>query len=403
MPEPTPGAKDRLSRLLEALSRRGSAPNGDLGADAARSDGLHRAALAWEPVPRLPIAFSWPDPGTAEFPLLPNGSIYRDPESMLYNELVGAFGLGIAARRLGGDAGTPGDDLAPCVRPNWGTVLVASILGGEAEQTGDHTPWIRRNEERPISLEAIAEADPDPASSGWMPRVLETYEAYRELLALWPELAAAIRITLPDLQGPLDTVEMLRGADLFIDLLDRPELAAAALRRAAEIQVACARLLESLTRESPAGHSHQHGFLVRGNILIRCDSGVMISPELYREVVAPADESLLSELGGGGMHSCGRIGHAVPAMLELPSILCLDFGQSFMNDIDALYPLARARRIPFLRVQPTPAELADGSILRRFPTGVSLHCPVASAREARELFDAYTKSAARTAQGETAK
>ncbi len=374
---------DSLTRLLEALSRR----RPGLGAEAARSDALHRAALAWEPVPRLPVAFSWPDPGSREFPLPSNGEKYRDPASMLYHELVGAFGFGFAAAGFG-------DDRAPCVRPDWGTVLVASMLGGHAEQTGDHTPWIRRDEARPITMDAIAEADPDTARAGWMPRVVETFEAYRELLAPWPDLAGAIRITLPDLQGPLDTVEMLAGADLFIDLLDRPELAAAALRRVAEIQVACARFLARFTRDGPEGHSHQHGFLLRGGILVRCDAAVMISSELYRNIVAPADEYVLSSLGGGGMHSCGRIGHAVPAMLDLTSIRSLDFGQSYMNDLDALYPQARARGVPFLRVQPEPAELADGSIVRRFPTGVSLYRPVASEDEARRLFSAYVEATA---------
>lgn len=389
-------SKDRLSRLLEALSGAIPGPRG-LEAQGARSDALQAAALSYQEVVRLPIGFSWPLESEGRFPPLANSAIYADPAAMLYNELAAAWnGLSISERCLGEGFR---DDLPLSIRPNWGTVLVASLLGGEAEQTGESTPWIRRREDRPLSLEAIAEAEPELRTAGWLPRVLETYGAYQDLLEPWPELAAAIHLTLPDLQGPLDSVEQLAGEDLLVDMLDRPDLAARAFLRAAEIQVACARLLEPLTRDGPEGFSHQHGFLLKGRILIRCDSAVMISPELYRDLVAPADEFVLSSLGGGGIHSCGKIDHVAPQILGLASVTSFDFGQSFLNDVDALYAQARARLIPLLRVQPRPEELRDASVLRRFPTGVSLYYPAASEAEARDLLGAYIAAAARLQNG----
>lgn len=373
--------RDKLKRLLDALGE------AQLWERGKRSDELQRSALEYEAVERLPVIFSWPQTDGSTFVPLSNSSIYRDPTAMLYNELVSAWDLSIANRE------GLGDELAPSIRPNWGTVIVASILGGMAEQRSESTPWIRRSEEPP-SLEAIAEADPDIATAGWVPRVLETYQAYQELLAPYPELASALKITLPDLQGPLDTVEQLTGEELLVELLENPQLAARAFMRAAELQLACARLLAPFTSDGPEGFSHQHGFLVKGQILIRCDSAVMISPELYRDLVAPADEFVLSELGGGGLHSCGRIGHAVPEMLKLPSLASFDFGQSSMNDVDSLYSLARERRIPFLRVEADKEELSNGSILRRFPTGVSLHCRVESLEEALSTFNSYLDRAA---------
>lgn len=380
---------DSLRRLLDMLAAR------DIGTQAAGADRLHRAALEYREVERLPIVFSFEHPEETPFQPLPNGSIYRDPAAMLYNELVSAWNTHIVL------TAELGDDLAPTVRPNWGTVLVASILGGKAEQSGEATPWIRRDAGRPVLLEEIADADPDISTSGWIPRVLETYAAYHEILAPYTELKDALRITLPDLQGPLDTVEQLLGADLFVDMIERPELACRAFLRAAELQVACARIFEPYVRDGPEGFTHQHGFLVKGGILIRCDSAVMISPGHYRDMVAPADALVLSAFGGGGIHSCGRIGHAVPEMLGMDPLRCFDFGQSFMNDVDYLYGAARERRIPFLRVQPGREELADGSILERFPTGVSLHYPAVSFDEARKIFAAYVRNCAtsHTARG----
>lgn len=384
--------KDQLSRLLDHLGAINRTKPVALAARTARADARHQAALEYRSVDRLPLVFSYPLPADFPFQPLPNATIYRDPAAMLYNELVSAWEISIAARASGG---APGDDLAATVRPNWGTVLVASVLGGFAEQTEDNTPWIRRNDEKPITLEQIADANPEVATAGWVPRVLDTYAAYRELLAPYPGLASGIRVTLPDLQGPLDTAEQLLGADLFIDMMERQDLCAKAFTRAAEIQLACARLFAPYIQDGQTGYIHQHGFLVKGGVLIRCDSAVMISSQLYGDLVAPADELVLAGLGGGGVHSCGKIEHAVPAILELPSIRCFDFGQSFMNDVDSLYALANQRRIPFLRVQPGRQELETGSIMDRFPTGVSLLYPAESREEAVRLFDCYQEGCLR--------
>ncbi|MFA6508028.1 MAG: hypothetical protein WCT14_18140 [Treponemataceae bacterium] len=369
--------KDRLSRLLDVLART------ELGRRNARSDELHRAALNYESVPRLPVTFAYPLPAGFDFQPFPNGAIYRDPAAMLYNELVSAWGTSIAGH------GFVGDDLPATVRPNWGTVIVATLFGGKAVQAEDATPWIARSPDAAMSLESIAEADPDVEHSGWVPRVLDTYAAYRDLLSPYPELAVALRITLSDLQGPLDTVEQLMGGDLFIEMVDHPDLAARAFMRAAELQTACARLFEPFVNDGPAGFSHQHGTLIKGRLLIRNDSAVMISPELYRDLVAPADELVLAAAGGGGVHSCGRVGYVAPRMFELPSIRCFDFGQSELNDVDDLYRRASEQRIPFIRVRPTKKELETGSISVRFPTGVSLRCELDSADEAKATFDRY--------------
>ena len=130
--------------------------------------------------------------------------------------------------------------------------------------------------------------------------------------------------------------------------------------------------LAPLVRDGPPGYSHQHGVMVRGNILLRVDSAVMISPEMYREQVAPHDERVLSSLGGGGVHCCGRLAHIADELLRLPSIACLDFGQPELNDVDAIYRAARARNVALTRVTPTEEELATGRIHERFPTGVNL-------------------------------
>ena len=84
---------------------------------------------------------------------------------------------------------------------------------------------------------------------------------------------------------------------------------------------------------------------------------------------------------------------AVPDMLALPSLRCLDFGQSHLNDVDAVYPQARARQIGLLRVRATREELTGGSIRRRFPAGATLLFEAGSLAEAQAAVAAYRQGA----------
>ena len=97
---------------------------------------------------------------------------------------------------------------------------------------------------------------------------------------------------------------------------------------------------------------------------------------------------------GGGIHSCGNFMHNIGAMLELPSLQCLDFGQSSLNDVDAIYAQAKPRRIALVRVQVTAEELRQGDIRRRFPTGVTLLHAAPSLEAARDSVTAYVRNVA---------
>ncbi len=351
----------------------------------AEIEDLHRHALSWEPVKRLPLVLSYPAPLDRWVPY-PHAEALADPEKMLFNELVCAWGTSICHRA------EVGDDLPCTVRANFGCVLIASMFGARIEQVEDNPPWVRSFETGSEFALAL-QRDPLDFTQGWCPRVIERYERYRTALASYPGLARIIKLVLPDLQGPMDTVELLRGSDLYMDLYEDPALVADALAKAATAQIGFARYLSRYVNDGPPGWTHQHGFLMRGTILIRVDSAIMLSPRMYREQIAPHDERVLHELGGGGLHSCGNVNLNGPDYLKVPSVQCLDLGQPDMNDLDKLYALARERRIPLLRVSVKETELTSGSVLRRFPTGVSLLHAAKSLEDARRIMADYLDAA----------
>lgn len=349
-----------LSRLLDFLSESADTER------ALTSENRFRQALDYDPVDRLPLVISGPLPPEARFRPFPHREVFTNPEKMLYNELVHAFETSIA------HSDRVQDDLPWTVRANFGTVLISSLFGAPVEQLEDNPPWIRHEAGSEIVLDAVLDRDPLDFSQGCCPRVVETMQAYHAILRKWPELYPQIHIVLPDLQGPLDNLELIRGSELLLELATEPDKVHEAMDLVATAQIEFARNLLPLATDGPPGYCHQHAVMQKGNILLRCDTAVMISAEMYRRQVAPHDERVLRELGGGGIHCCGCFQHLAPEFLRLPSLKCIDLGQPELNDVDGMYEQARVRKVPLIRVLASEEDLQTGAIQQRFPTGVTL-------------------------------
>jgi len=369
-----------LQALLDHLS-------GVLDSDhQEKIENRHRRALNWQPVDRLPVIVALSSPEELRFAPYRHGEVFNCPEKMLFNELVYAFNTSIASR----DA--LGDDLPCTIRANFGTVVIASMFGACVEQIDDNPPWVRHDGDSDTSLRGVLDHDPLDFSQGWCPRVVEMCRFYDSVLADYPQLKRLIKVVLPDLQGPFDNLELAVGSELFAELCTDEDLVCKALDAMATAQIGFARRLEPYVSDTSDNFSHQHATMIKGRILLRDDSVIMMSPEMYRSIVAPHDQRVLRELGGGGVHTCGKADRHLPAFLELPSIRCLDLGQSELNDIDGLYTQLKARRIPLTRVKVSRDDLASARIMERFDTGVSLLYEANSVLDAKETMDAYLRA-----------
>jgi len=353
----------------------------------------HRQTLNWEPVDRLPVIVALSESRELRFTPYPHGEVFDSPEKMLFNELAYAFNTSIASRDV------LGDDLPCTIRANFGTVVIASVFGSRVEQIDDNPPWVRHDGDSDTSLEAVLDHDPLDFSKGWCPRVVEMCQFYENVLADYPELKRLIQVVLPDLQGPFDNLELVVGSDVLAELCINEDLVCKALDAMATAQIGFARHLEPYVSERSDTLSHQHATMIKGRILLRDDSVLMMSPEMYRSIVAPHDERVLRELGGGGVHTCGKADGHLPAFLELPSIRCLDLGQPELNDIDGLYVQLKARRIPLTRVKVSMDDLAGARIMERFPTGVSLLHEADSVLDAKETMEAWLRATEKPVAG----
>ena len=342
----------------------------------------HRAALTYQPVDRLPLVFYLPYEGQDIRPY-PFAEAFEDPAKLMANELLAGFTSIHHALDLR-------DDAPYCLRPNLGTGIVASMFGSFIRLLENNPPWAEALGGLD-ALRTVAEGPLPPVTAGLGQRVIDQFAYFHAALADYPRCRAAFQITLPDLQGPFSTVELLWGSSIYVDLYDHADLVHALLAKVTAQMIAAVEAWRPYVREDiGAGFTWQHNVGVRGNLLIRDNSMILISPAMYREIVLPYDAKLCAAVGGAGIHFCGAGGHQVPNLLTIPACQTIDFGQPELNDLDAIYAQAAPRQVALTRFGVPPEALRAGPLKARFPTGVTLIHHPASVEEAHQLWAQYT-------------
>lgn len=355
-------------------------------AGVLNSERLHCDALNYRQIERLPIIASYPYPNDAKFQPFPHGEVFDNPEKMLFNQFLSAFDSGAYL------SCELGDDLPITIRADFGCVLIASMFGANIEQVENNPPWVRHSEEK-ISYEQIIQTSISDFNNGLIAKAADRYKFYKDVLKDYPRLSKLTNIVLPDLQGPFDNLELLRGSEVFLDMYSQKELFLKAMDVITDAQIELAKYFGQFTNDRIKGFSFQHGFALKGGILIRNDTSIMISPQMYDELVSPFDEKILKTFGGG-IHSCGNVDRIVQQFLSAKSIDCFDFGQSELNDIESVYPFASKRKIGLTRIAVSEQELLNGKIQKKYPTGVSLIFRAKSFEQAKKVIADYKKQPA---------
>jgi hypothetical protein len=363
---------DKLKELLKCLED---------GLDEKKlsdAEDAHRRALNYEEVERLPLIVTYPYPEDQRFMPFPHSDVFDDREKMLFNQFVDAFDtsvyLGMSINYY----------LPVTIRANFGCVLVASALGGSVQQVENNPPWIVHNKD--IPYQQIIDQGSADFSKGWLKKATSRYEFYIDVLKDYPKLQKVTNVVLPDLQGPLDNLELIRGSGFFMEMITERDLCIKAMEVLAKAQIEIAAHFSRFVTKRDDGLSFQHAFAIKGGILLRDDIAIMISPQMYGELVGPFEDRVLSALGGG-VHSCGVVDRIVPQILSLDNIECFDFGQAELNGVGSVYKLASPKKIALTRVTVTEEEIKSGKIMEKYPTGISLIFRAKSYEHARDVMN----------------
>ena len=90
--------------------------------------------------------------------------------------------------------------------------------------------------------------------------------------------------------------------------------------------------------------------------MLRNDSAMNLSPDLYREYAAPYDGWLLDHFGGGAVHFCGRGDHYIETLCALPGLYGINMSQPHLNDMETIYRNTVDKGIPLLAFSAARAE-----------------------------------------------
>ena len=346
-------------------------------------DRRYRATLACEPVDRPPLVVRPPFAARLQLPapwdaftVYPHRQAYNDPAAMMQNQLLGSVVPGMLLD----------DDHPLLIRADHGTIQIASLLGA----AGNKPTTIRRGSIR----SARRRPSPQWRKAGlpwtWTTAACSPVPSPRSgsFTTSSPLIPArqAIQIAMPDLQGPLDTADQLWGCGLFAAFYEEPELVDKLLGRIVDVMLLVADRFRvfATDRLDPFANA-QHAWQVPGRLLIRNDSAIMLSPQMYADQVRPHDQRLLLAVGGGSQHFCGNGQHLIQPMLDTAGMRGFDFGQPWLMDEDRIYAQTMTRRVPFTNHRPPREELLNGFARRRFPTGVVFTYEPRDFDDAREV------------------
>ncbi len=377
---------EKLDRLLESLEELLDE------AHVRRTERLHLDAMAFRPVPRLPLTLVYPPAGVTPFPY---AEAYEDPEKMLYNELI---------RTVGGTSTYTsvriGDDFPPHVRSNHGIGILSSLFGAHCRIINDTMPWVEHLE--PDALrKAVSRGVPD-LEQALGKRVLETHRFYRDTLARFPKCSRCIRITQPDLQGPFDIAHLLMGNDVFLAVVDEPGFVHELLALITDTYVAFRKLIDTqLTDAAGDGAVYLHGCLFGGKVLIKDDTAIInLSGEMHREFSKAYNDRIFAAFGGGSFHFCGPSRSWAHEAIDGPWLRGVNYGNPEMQDLAAEHAFWRDRKVPILlwgdslRLQRQEGGVLDQVRAAGIRTGMTLAVRVSDEKEARAVLAAHRREAA---------
>ncbi len=349
-------------------------------------DERYRRSLNYEAVDRPPLVVQPPFGGTLvlpepwnEFGHYSYAETFVNPSAMMQNMLLDRVVPGVIL----------GDDSPLCIRGNHGTVQIGSLLGGRWKLHEDNYPWIESFGSLEV-IEKIACSDELSTDGSVMPVSLDTLKFYRERLAQYPLCAKAIQISMPDLQGPMDNAELLWGSGIYYAFSDCPDLLEKLLSRIVDVMISVSGEYREFTHDRLDPHANtQHGYFIPGRLMIRNDSSIMLSPDVYSRFISPHDGRLLDAMGTGSIHFCGNGRHLVPEMLKIDSLRGLDLGEAHLMDCSEVFSLCRNHRVAVTNLRPSRDDIVSGTALDAFPTGVVFVYCTESIVDAEEVMAAY--------------
>lgn len=335
----------------------------------------HKKVLRFEPVEDICIRVNYPSP---EFKPYSIEEIHQDMGKMMFNELLNCYS-GIESR----------DYTIPMLRANYGVGTLASCFGLKSRIIDGNMPWVEHvstHELRKIVLKGI----PD-FGAGFDKKIIETYEFYEETLSKYPKCKEVIKLFHPDFQGPLDVAHLMYGSDIYMDMYDDPEFVHELINLVTDTYIDRMKRLKPCLNDETEEFCFHWMMLFPGKIVLRNDSAVNISTDMYQEFVRPYDNKIMEDIGKSTMHFCGRADHWFFDMARSEKIAACNFGHMSkyifgQEYLDFISPELKAMKKPVVLYVLTRDDIANFDFTR-YATGVTYTIDVKNKEEAKEVLE----------------
>lgn len=263
------------------------------------------------------------------------------------------------------------------VRTNYGVSIMTSQLGCRvvlmSREQGNLPTTRPLGEDAHAATIGRAKSDDDGASrtaairdaidrgvpdlrSGQGAMVFDCAERFAEIFAGHTEIAQSVILYHPDTQGPIDNAELAWGSDIFVAFYDSPDLVHQFLDLMTDHYIAF--LSKWFKLYPPPKYNAHWGNMLLGNVMLRDDSLMNLSPEIYRQFILKREERCLSSLGGGAIHFCGRGSHVIEAMGKIRGLTGINLSQPELNEMETIYHATVDRGINLLGLAPSAARVA---------------------------------------------
>ena len=249
-----------------------------------------------------------------------------DPEAMLCAQLLNVS-----------DA-LASDNQNLSVRANYGTGILSSVFGAELFILPDNCNTLPTT--RPLAgtyaVKGLLERGRPSLTQGLGGRVFAVGEFFREVFSHYPKIEQYVEIYHPDLQGPLDICELMWGEELFYAMYDEPELVSGLMQLITDTYLHFMERWQALVPPRDDICCHWDNLMHRGQIVLRNDSAMNLSPEFYNTFARAFDAQLMKRYGGV-IHFCGRGDHYIHLLKDIPNVYGVNMSQPHLNDMEKIY------------------------------------------------------------------
>ena len=224
-------------------------------------------------------------------------------------------------------------DGIPTIRADLGTTLLPSGLGLSIDLLPNQHPWMIDH----LSAEEYADRGLEIwEQSGEIPLATAFYQQLRTTEGVLPHPY------LPDTQGIFDLSHLIVGNDLFLILVDDPDLVHSVQLKSIELYLRATRYFKQLIGEKSQSMLHGHGmpggvWFPDTGTRISEDSATLISEVMINEFVLPYMKKAVAPFGRGFLHFCGRHEGFLAAATALEEISTINLGNPESYDLDELF------------------------------------------------------------------